>query len=183
MEVVNGATRGLSPLQELQVPREANCEGEEMNDTITQTYRGVEIVYIESADRWNFIANGRERNAESLAKAKESIDRSLDYERKERPWKPFAAYHKDYGRGFDPVTVTSEADRDYGSDKYFWISKAGKNGRKERSKESEFELYAASVENEQKIARYRELDAEIKRLSSEQRQLVETMTKVTAPVH
>jgi hypothetical protein len=36
MEVVNGATRGLSPLQELQLRREANCEGKEMNDNQVQ---------------------------------------------------------------------------------------------------------------------------------------------------
>lgn len=149
-----------------------------MSDVIRQTYRDVEIVYVERSDRWNFIVNGRERNVESLAKAKESIDRSLDYEHKEKPWKPFAAYWKDYGCDFVPVMVTSEADKRYGSTRYYWISKPGRNGKKERSKESEFELYAVTPENDKAIARWRELDAEIERLSKEQRELTETLAKI-----
>lgn len=67
-------------------------------EPIKQTYRDIEIVYIESDDRWNFTVNGRERNRESLVKAKESIDRALDNEVKERPWKPFEAWFSErYG--------------------------------------------------------------------------------------
>lgn len=150
------------------------------DEPIKKTYRDVEIVYVERDDKWNFTVNGRERNSDSLTQAKESIDRSLDYERKERPWKAFAAYHQDYNRDFEPVTVTSVADRGYESATYFWISKT-KNGKKKRSKESEFELFAATPENEQKIARWRELDKEIDRLNAERRQLVEGMEHVKAP--
>lgn len=148
------------------------------NEPIKQTYRDVEVIYVESSDHWNFIVNGRERNAESLAKAKEFIDRSLDYERKEKPWKPFAAYHKDYNRDFTPITVTSEADRGYGSARYFWVSRSNPNGSKQRSKESELEIYAATPENEAAIARWRELNAEVDRIEAEKRVLVEGMAKI-----
>lgn len=150
------------------------------DEPIKKTYRDVEIIYVEREDKWNFTVNGRERNSDSLAQAKESIDRSLDYEKKERPWKPFAAYHQDYNRDFEPVTVTSVADKGHGSAAYYWISKV-KGRDKKRSKESEFELFAATPENEQKIARWRELNAEIRRLDSEKRQLVHEMEHVKAP--
>lgn len=142
----------------------------------------MEIVYVERDDKWNFTVNGRERNLESLAKAKESIDRALNYERKERPWKPFTAYYKRYsGDDFQLVTVTSQADPGrYNSGVYFWISK--QDGRKkERSKESQFDLYAATPENEQRIARWRELDTQIDALSKEQRELQESMTHIERP--
>lgn len=143
---------------------------------IKQTYREVEIVYVESQDKWNFTVNGRERNSDSLAQAKESINRSLDYEKKERPWKPFPAYHQDYNRDFEPVTITSIADKSYGSRTYYWVS----NGKK-RSKESGHELYAATPENEQRITRWRELDKEVDRLEDEKRQLVAGMEHVKTP--
>lgn len=146
------------------------------DEPIKKTYRDVEIVYVERDDKWNFTVNGRERNSDSLTQAKESIDRSLDYEKKERPWRPFAAYHKDYNQDFVPVTVTSVADRGYGSSTYYWISK-----NKKRSKESEFELFAATPENEQKIVRWRELGKQIDRLDAEQRKLVEEMERIKAP--
>lgn len=150
-------------------------------DTIKQTYRDVEIVYIEREDKWNFTVNGRERNLESLAKAKESIDRSLDYERKEKPWKPFAAYyHRSTSEGFTKVTVTSEADYRYGSGKYYWIT--ADNGRKkERSKESELFLYAVTPENERRIAKWQELDEQIDRFSKQQKDLVESMDRAQPP--
>src|SRR5688572_28389089 len=96
------------------------------NDQIRRAYRDVEITYIEQDDHWNFIVNGRERNAESLVKAKESIDRALDHERKERPWRPFAAYCFRGHSGFDPVMITSQADTGrYSSSRQYWISKNG----------------------------------------------------------
>lgn len=150
------------------------------DEPIKKTYRDVEIVYVERNDKWNFTVNGRERNSDSLAQAKESIDRSLDYERKERPWKPFAAYLKKYsGDDFQSVTVTSQADPGrYTSGVYFWVTKGAK---KERSKESIFDLYAVNPENDQKIARWRELNKEIDRLGGEQRKLNEEMEHVKAP--
>lgn len=139
-------------------------------EQIKQTYRDVEIVYVERDDRWNFIVNGRERNLESLAKAKESIDRALDREVKERPWKPFEAWYESrYGeRDYQKVKVTSEADKDYGR-RQFWISKqiepkyAGDKDHK-RSKVQMDYLFAASPENDEKIRRIVELRKEADRL-------------------
>lgn len=153
-----------------------------MSELIKHTYRDVEIIYVEREDHWNFTVNGRERNLESLAKAKESIDRSLDYERKERPWKPFEAYLQRYSSDdFEKVTITSQAESSrYSGSQSFWVSK-NRNGKKERSKESQHDLYAATAENEQKIARWRELDKEIDARTLEQRTLKEAMESVRAP--
>lgn len=147
------------------------------NEPIKHTYREVEIVYVESGNVWNFIANGRERNVESLTKAKETIDRSLDYERKERPWKPFAAYfHRSTSEGFMPVTVTSQAEQRYGSGAYYWITSENE-GKKSRHKEHESYLYATTPENEAAIARWQELDVQIEALAKEQQGLVKHMAK------
>lgn len=134
-------------------------------EQIKQTYRDVEIIYIEREDKWNFTVNGRERNLESLAKAKESIDRALDREVKERPWKPFEAWYEDrYGnREYRKVRVTSEADKDYGR-RQFWITREieDRHGRKEqkRSKVAMDYLFAATPENDEKIRRIIELRKE-----------------------
>lgn len=131
-------------------------------ETIKQTYRDVEIVYVERDDKWNFIVNGRERNLESLAKAKESIDRALDREVKEKPWKPFEAWYENRygGREYEKVRVTSEADRDYGR-RQFWITREKDNsyGGKEqkRSKEQIDCLFAVTPENDEKIRQMIEL--------------------------
>lgn len=153
-----------------------------MNELITHVYREIEITYRERDDDWNFMVNGRERSLESLTKAKESIDRALDYEKKERPWKPFTAYLKKYGNDpFVLVTITSQAETSrYSNAVQYWVSQP--NGKKkERSKESAIDLYAATPENEQAIAKWITLDAEIEALSAQQRQLVEGMAQVETP--
>ena len=148
-----------------------------MSNELKQTYRDVEIVYVERDDRWNFTVNGKERNRESLVKAKESIDRALDHERVEKPWEPFAAYLFRGGE-LREVKVTSQADTSrYSNSRQYWIAQGGK-----RSKEPECYLYAVTPENEKAIARWRELEAEIDRLSQEQRMLIDGMTKVQIPV-
>lgn len=131
-------------------------------EIIKQTYRDVEIVYIEREDKWNFTVNGRERNLESLAKAKESIDRALDKEVKERPWKPFEAWYENrHGeRDYQKVRVTSEADRDYGR-RQFWITREveDKYGQKEqkRQKVTMDYLFAVSPDNDERIQQVMEL--------------------------
>lgn len=57
---------------------------------ITDTYRDIEIVLLEDENKWRFTANGRERTAPTLPKAREYIDNALDAvkSKKEKPWEP-----------------------------------------------------------------------------------------------
>lgn len=130
-------------------------------DTITQTYRDIEIIYVEREDKWNFTVNGRERNLESLAKAKESIDRALDREVKEKPWKPFEAWYENrYGsHDYEKVRVTSEADRDYGRRQFWIIREVEDRGTKtqKRQKVQIDYLFAVTPENDEKVRRVIEL--------------------------
>ena len=140
-------------------------------EVIKQTYRDVEIVYIERDDKWNFIVNGRERNLESLAKAKESIDRALDKEVKEKPWEPFEAWyggHYSGGGDYLKVRVTSEAQKGYGGVRELWITYTAKDyrGRDEQKREKVGidRLFQMSPGNNALIQQVAEIDAEIEKL-------------------
>jgi hypothetical protein len=142
-------------------------------ELIKHTYRDIEITYIEGNDKWNFTVNGRERNRESLTKAKESIDRALDNEVKERPWQPFEAWYENRysgNRDYEKVRVTSEADRDYGR-RQFWIMRevTDNKGNKEqkRVKVQMDYLFASTPENDQKIRQITELREQANKLYEE----------------
>lgn len=148
------------------------------DEPIRKTYRDVEIVYVEGSDKWNFTVNGRERNLETLAKAKESIDRALDREVKEKPWKPFEAWFESrFGnRDFEKVRVTSEADRDYGR-RQFWITREAKQ---RRSKEPMDYLFASTPENEEKINQIIALRQQAEKLYAEAGTLKSQLTPILA---
>lgn len=117
-------------------------------------YEGIEISYVEGSNDWHFELRGRSRSAESLAKAKEAIDKQPKEKRTEFP--RFQCYkQKRYGdSGFDVVTVTSIADKSYRGEQ-FWIS----NG-KERSKESMTLLYPVNPHNTALVERIKEKERE-----------------------
>jgi hypothetical protein len=130
-----------------------------MSEAIKTTYRDVEIVYLEDPNKWRFTANGRERSAESLVKAREAIDRTLDKEVKEKPWEPFEAYFNRYADGdpFKKVLITSVAEGRSYSGVEVWV----KDGNS-RSKESLRHMYKVCPENEATIAELVRLAAEKK---------------------
>lgn len=142
-----------------------------MSDAIKTEYRGVEIVYLEDPNRWRFTANGRERSAESLVKAREAIDRALDdvKAKKEKPWEPFDAIFNasTYNGSADylKVKVTSVAEERSYSGPQVWISNNGK-----RSKEALSRLFKDCPENEALIA-------EMVRLQAEREAIDEQMSK------
>jgi len=139
---------------------------------IIETYRDIEITYRETENVWNFTVNGKERNRESLMKARESIDNALDKEVVEKPWQPFDAYLYRYNE-FILVKVTSEADSLYSSSRQFWV----KNGSK-RSKESELYLYAVNSENDKLLAELRRLDKQINDLEMQRGKMSMAKIKV-----
>jgi len=139
---------------------------------ITETYRDIEIIYRETENVWNFTVNGKERNRESLLKARESIDNALDKEVKEKPWQPFDAYLCRFG-DIERVKVTSEADSGY-SGKRYWIVRSDKK----RVRESGHNLYAVNAENDRLLAEWRELDARIDQLTEQRTAKLNAMVRI-----
>jgi len=149
---------------------------------ISETYREIEITLLEEENKWRFTANGRERTAPSLPKAKEYIDNALDEIRtnKVKPWQPFEAYHCRYSdTTFNLVTITSQAEGSrYSprSDRYFWATQNGK-----RSKLDGDYLYAKTPENDKLIADYAALNRELEALEIRVRAAKGKIEKITIP--
>lgn len=74
-------------------------------NAIKETYKEVEITYNERNNTWEFILRGRERTAESLAKAKEIIDKPPAP--KEKPFERVPVWYCHYREGWHRGTVTS----------------------------------------------------------------------------
>ena len=147
---------------------------------ITETYREVEIVLLEDENKWRFTANGRERTAPTLPKAREYINNALDAveKKKEKKWEPFEAWYQGRfgGREFIKVTVTSEAGAGYSSEREFWISYQSKDyrGRDERKREKvrQTELFVDSPESAELIQRSGDLKKQAAELEDDARQLI-----------
>lgn len=105
---------------------------------ITETYREIEITLLEDENKWRFTANGRERTAPTLPKAREYIDNALGEirEKKTKPWEPFDVYvTTDYnGSKYTVAKVTSLAETtSYDGKREVWISVDGKRSKKNQS--------------------------------------------------
>jgi hypothetical protein len=122
---------------------------------IKHTHDGVEITYDEKENRWRFHLRGRERSAESLAKAKEFIDKPV-VEKEEKTFVPIDAWWFSYSEGPRIVKVTSVAERGYGSLEYYWI----KDG-KDRSKRAAYELYPKTDKNDKLVSEVQALDSQL----------------------
>ena len=105
------------------------------------TYNDIEISYVEGDNRWHFELRGRSRSAESLAKAKEAIDKEPIEKRKQK-FPRFDAYFFQYGENPIIVTVTGVSEEYYRASPQFWITNEGK-----RSKEHVSSLYPVNAEN------------------------------------
>lgn len=120
-------------------------------------YNAIEISYNEENDRWEFELRGRARSAESLAKAKEAIDKEPK-EKRTQVFPRFDAYRFRYGDEISIVTVTSVADTRY-SGVEFWIT--GKDGR---SKERASQLYPVNEKNTAIVTEIKRINAQIEGL-------------------
>lgn len=120
-------------------------------DQIKVTHNDVEITYNEDKSRWEFTLRGRERYAESLAKAREAIDKPPPSPKEEEPFERVEAY---YMRYYDDivgatVTITSIAEARYGGC-FVWIvnNEHGRWGRKgTREKTAAQLLYPVNAHN------------------------------------
>lgn len=139
-----------------------------MNAPLKVTYGEVEIIYDESSDKWTFELRGRCRSMESLAKAKEFIDRPVKDD-SEKKFEPVKCWLKRYGDGFKTVTVTSVADCDYR--KRVWTV----DEHKRRSLETVDNLYPCGVENDALVASWTELQTQITERRARQTALITKM--------
>jgi hypothetical protein len=131
-----------------------------MSENLKATYGGIEIEYQERENKWRFELRGRERKADSLAAAKEVIDKPCT--RQKKKFEAIAGWMKQ-GRWDDAVgkwkavTVTSLADTPHWSScQEVWISDNGK-----RSKEKAKDVFAATDENDARRAEYDRIQEEI----------------------
>lgn len=155
---------------------------------IQHTYRDIEITLLEDENKWRFTANGRERTAPTLPKAREYIDNALDAvaTKKEKPWEPFEAWATNgYSKSdFRKVRVTSEAERS-GSERKFWIVGPYKDYRgkveDKREKVSMRQLFAASPENQTLITQTEELQARAEALHEEAAACVANLQPIQVP--
>lgn len=127
-----------------------------MSDNIAIVYNNVEIIYDENDNVWRFELRGRQRSTESLAKAKEAIDKPLPVGKKK--FERFSAYLARHDSGFKIVEVTSIADGPSWRNKTeVWITFDGN-----RQKVGLDDLYAVTPENEALIAKWKQHDLQEK---------------------
>lgn len=139
------------------------------------TYSDIEISYNEDKDRWDFELRGRRRSAESLAKAKEAIDKE-PAEKRKQVFPRFTAYRFRYGQEIETVTVTSVADEQGFGGLRFWI--AGKNGRE---KERCTMLFPVNESNDAIIIEMQSIQTQMDALEEKKDALREKLQSATIP--
>jgi hypothetical protein len=124
---------------------------------IKTIYKGIDIIYNESFDRWTFTVNNRDRSATTLTLAKESINISFKA-KKSNIFTPVKAYYKvSYLDDYEEVVVTSIAETQQEYDHLFvWIKKE-KKGKVSKAKVSIDDLYIISPKNQDRIAVLKQL--------------------------
>lgn len=137
------------------------------------THNGTEITYDEPSNTWKFVLRARDRSVESLAKAKEMIDRPVP--EKAKPFEKIPAWEI---RNDDPakVEITGWGDQ-YGSPAA-WVTSPKGERRKERI---EFTLYPCTPENDLACEQIIAKRAEFIRLNSEIRNLKYKLAKLEVP--
>ncbi len=139
---------------------------------VNVTYDGIKIEYLEEKNVWRFELRGRERKVESLAKAKEAIDKPEPKEKK--PFTRIKAYMtQSWGNDlFDTVEITSLAeDESYDKKPNYWVVKADKT----REKAGYYKIFEICEHNDKAIAEMKRLDKETERIKKEREAIVKTL--------
>lgn len=115
-----------------------------MPNTIQDTHKGVIIAYNESRNRWEFALRGRDRSSDSLASAREMIDKPAPKEAK--PFARIPAWEVRHGGTPSHVEITGIAESGFrSSGVYVWIKDANGSRRKE---DAEIRLYPSCEHND-----------------------------------
>lgn len=134
------------------------------------------ITYHEADNAWKFTLRGRDRSAESLAKAKEFIDRPVSAE-KAKPFQKIPAWFLHYNSLPAKVDVTGIAEgRGWRGENEVWISNKGK-----RSKEYIGEVRPANPKNDALIAKIIAKREEREKLYEEINQLESELDPLVLP--
>jgi hypothetical protein len=137
-------------------------------------YAGITIVYTEADNLWRFELRGRDRSADSLAKAKEFIDKHPA--EKGKPFERVKAYLTSRFDGeYKPCEITSIAESSWGTN-CAWISIDGK-----RKKENVGRLIPATPENDSIIAQIVVMNAERTKLTKQIGTLDSSMKRYKVP--
>lgn len=136
---------------------------------IQVVHSDITITYNEGEDKWQFTLRGRDRSAESLAKAKEYIDKPLPPE-KAKPFEKIPGWFFPYSDKPQKVEITGIAERRYRSEAV-WISISGK-----RQKENiNYHVYPSNSKNdtliEEILAAQKEIEKLQKNVSESKRRL------------
>lgn len=155
----------------------------ENNEIMKTNYNGTDIAYQERENNWIFELRGRERVAESLAAAKEAIDKPYSAKADGPQFERFPAWVK-YDGTLRLCTVTSEAYSRYHS-KMFWITldpaqpstikRRVSSADKRRMQANHYDLFRRTPENDKLAAQRIDLDKEIERLHEERNKRQEQM--------
>lgn len=149
--------------------------GTEETTPMKTEYSGIEISYVEGTNDWHFELRGRSRRAESLAKAREAIDKEPK-EKRTQTFPKFDAYQWSYG-GIKTVTVTSLADNNaYSGGVDFWTT--GPEGRR---KEHDYSLFPVNDHNTALVKKIQAKEAEKDAIDKAITELRKTLQKATVP--
>lgn len=137
-----------------------------MADTpITVEHNGITITYNERTDHWDFTLRGRERDAESLAKAKEAIDRPVKLT-KDNTFERVTGWYFRYGSMVE-CTITSLSERRWGGGPNLNISYKNEQGRLDRGKVIPQDVFPRNEKNDAMAAEWRKHADHIKVIREE----------------
>ena len=146
------------------------------SEKVSVTYDGIEIEYLEADDKWCFELRGRERKADTLAKAKEAIDKPAP---QEKTFVPIKAYFRE-GLGsdmrFKEATITSLAEVSGYDGQQVWYTVNGKRGKAGVRRFIEF-----TEENDALIAEAKKLKAEAAVLEERAEKTLDKIKKIEVP--
>jgi hypothetical protein len=158
--------------------REGRGEMTVSDQSITIQHGGVEILYMETENKWRFELRGRERFAESLAKAREAIDKP-EPKPKGKPFEGIKAYIEkgrwDKGPEFRVIEVTSIAETRYGRPEV-WITDSG-----DRKKVHADTVFAITGDNDVLIADLKNLNVERARIGTKITNCRERLKPIALP--
>jgi hypothetical protein len=122
------------------------------------------ITYNESKDKWEFTLRGRDRSAESLAKAKEYIDKPVPAE-KAKPFEKISAWNYAHSDKPERIEVTGIAESNgYCRDElHVWI----KLGTSRQKVSVPYRIYPSNPKNDALMASIIEKLAAVRKLQDE----------------
>lgn len=141
-------------------------------------HRDVLITYHEQDNLWRFTLRGRDRVTNSLAKAKEAIDKHVPKE-KAKPFEKIAAWFFKFSDDPKAIEVTGIAEgRTHGNpNEYVWINHWGN-----RSKESvQFAIYPQNEKNDALVQEILVKRMEAQRLKEEADKLKSQLAPLVLP--